>query len=653
MSKIHKDLANCIRFLSIDAVQKANSGHPGMPMGMADVVTVLFKYFLKFNPQNPDWINRDRFVLSAGHGSMLLYSLLYLTGYKSISLNSIKKFRQLNSICAGHPEYHPNTGIETTTGPLGQGIANAVGFAIAEEVLKKKLGKNLINHKTYVLAGDGCLMEGISHEAMSLAGHLKLKNLVMLFDNNKISIDGPTSLAVSDNFKKRFESYGWDYILIDGHDENQIYKALKRVQNAKKPTVISCKTKIGYGSPNKSGKSSSHGSPLGPDEIKLVRKVLKWKYKPFKIPNKLLNEWRAIGSKGQLNEKKWNKLIKKQQSKKFSLLKKNNFKNALNSEKKLAIKEPKSLATRKCSELTLNALTNSNNNLIGGSADLAGSNNTKTKKHKIIEPGNFDGNYIHYGVREHAMSGIMNGIALHSNFIPYGGTFLIFSDYCKPAIRLSALMQQRVIYVMTHDSIGLGEDGPTHQPIEQLSGLRSIPNLNVFRPADRIETIECWEHALKSSKTPSILSLTRQNLDPIRKKYSSNNKCSLGAYEVLRTNKKIKLTILASGSEVNLAIQASHKLAKDKIYSKVISVPCMELFDKQSKSYKNKILNESKNKISIEAGSSDCWKKYVGENGKNFGIDEFGKSAPFKEIYKFFGLTKENITNKSKRLINN
>ena len=652
MSKLHNDLANCIRFLSIDAVQKANSGHPGMPMGMADVATVLFRYFLKFNPKNPNWINRDRFVLSAGHGSMLLYSLLYLTGYKSISLNSIKKFRQLNSICAGHPEYHPKTGIETTTGPLGQGIANAVGFAIAEEVLKKKLGNSLIHHKTYVLAGDGCLMEGISHEAMSLAGHLKLKNLVMLFDNNNISIDGPTSLAVSDNFKKRFESYGWDYILIDGHNENQIYKALKKAQNANKPTVISCKTKIGYGSPNKSGKSSSHGSPLGLDEIKLVRKALKWKYKPFEVPYNLLKEWRAIGKKGQLIEKKWNKLIKNQ-SKKFSLIKKNNFKNALYSEKKIAIKEPKSLATRKCSELTLNALTNSNNNLIGGSADLAGSNNTKTKKHKIIEPGNFDGNYIHYGVREHAMSGVMNGIALHSNFIPYGGTFLIFSDYCKPSIRLSALMQQRVIYVMTHDSIGLGEDGPTHQPIEQLSGLRSIPNLNVFRPADRIETIECWEHALKTTKTPSVLSLTRQNLNPIRKKYSSNNKCSLGAYEVLRTNKKIKLTILASGSEVNLAIEASHKLAKDKIYSKVISVPCMELFDKQSKTYKNKILNETKNKISIEAGSSDCWKKYVGENGKNFGINEYGKSAPFREIYKYFGLTKENITNKSKNLIKN
>ncbi len=651
MSKQHNDLANCIRFLSIDAVQKANSGHPGMPMGMADVATVLFKNFLRFNPKNPDWFNRDRFVLSAGHGSMLLYSLLYLTGYKSISINNIKKFRQLNSICAGHPEYHPKTGIETTTGPLGQGISNAVGFAIAEEILKNKLGKDLINHKTYVLAGDGCLMEGISHEAMSLAGHLKLKNLVMLFDNNSISIDGPTNLAVSDNFKKRFEGYGWDYISINGHNEKEIFKALKKVQKAKKPTVISCKTKIGYGSPNKSGKASSHGSPLGSDEIKLVRKALNWKSKPFDIPNKILKDWRKIGQRGEILEKKWNKILKRKKIK-FKQTLKNNFTTKLNREKENAIKQPKSLATRKCSEMTLNALTKQKNNLIGGSADLAGSNNTKTKNHKIIKPGDFTGDYIHYGVREHAMSGVMNGIALHSNLIPYGGTFLIFSDYCKPSIRLSALMKKRVIYVMTHDSIGLGEDGPTHQPIEQLSGLRAIPNLNVFRPADRIETIECWEHALKSSKTPSVLSLTRQNLNPVRKIYPNKNLCSLGAYEVLRTNKKINLTILASGSEVNLALEVSHKLAKDKIYTKVISVPCMELFELQSKSYKNKILKETKFKISIEAGSSDCWKKYVGDNGIAFGIDEFGKSAPYKDIYKFFGLESKNIKNITKKLLN-
>ena len=652
MKKFNKILSNSIRVLSMDAVQKANSGHPGMPMGMADVSTILFKYFLKFNPKNPSWINRDRFVLSAGHGSMLLYSLLYLTGYKSVKLNDIKNFRQIDSICAGHPEYVQNSGIETTTGPLGQGISNAVGFAIAEEILKQKIGKNIINHKTYVVAGDGCLMEGISHEAMSLAGHLKLKNLIMLFDNNSISIDGPTSLAVSDNFKKRFESYGWDYLEIDGHKEKEIFNALKKVQNAKKPTVISCKTKIGYGSPNKSGKASSHGSPLGTEEIELVRKELGWNYKPFEIPKNILKTWRDIGGKGEKIENRWNKIYRKKKSKINKLFKNDFLKSAVN-EKKIALKEEKNLASRKSSESIINSLVKNNNILIGGSADLAGSNNTKTKNHEIIKPGNFNGNYIHYGVREHAMCGIMNGLALHSKFIPYGGTFLIFSDYCKPSIRLAAMMKQQVIYVMTHDSIGLGEDGPTHQPIEQLSGLRAIPNLNVFRPADRIETIECWEHALKSTKTPSILSLTRQNLNPIRNKYSNTNKSSLGAYEVLRTNKKIKLTILASGSEVNLAIEVSHKLAKDRIYSKVISVPCMELFESQSGNYKNKILNETKLRISIEAGSSDCWKKYVGDFGMTFGIDVFGKSAPYKDIYKYFGLISSNIVGKLKKEIKN
>jgi len=650
LNKQHNNLANCIRFLSIDAVQKANSGHPGMPMGMADVVTVLFQKFLKFNPKNPNWLNRDRFILSAGHGSMLLYSLLYLTGYKSISIKDIRNFRQLKSICAGHPEYHPGSGIETTTGPLGQGVGNAVGLALAQSMLDHKIGKKIFNHKTYVLAGDGCLMEGISHEAMSLAGHLKLKNLIMLFDNNSISIDGPTNLTVSDNFKKRFESYGWDYINIDGHNPKEIFKALKKVQNAKKPTVISCKTKIGYGSPNKSGKASSHGSPLGRDEINLVRKKLQWQHKPFDIPKELLSEWRKIGQQGSIKEKKWNKIYQKNKSQINKILNQN-FSREIKKEKLNATQEIKPLASRKASEKTLIALTNRENSLIGGSADLAGSNNTKTKTQKIIEPGKFDGNYIHYGVREHAMAAIMNGLALHSKFIPYGGTFLIFSDYCKPAIRLSALMEKQVIYVMTHDSIGLGEDGPTHQPIEQLSGLRSIPNLYVLRPADRMETIECWEIALKNKKTPSVLSLTRQNLDPVRLKFSNTNKCSLGAYEILRSNKKINLTILASGSEVNLAKKVCENLAKNKIYSKVISVPCQEIFNNQSQSYRNKILKETKYIFSIEAGRTDSWNKYVGKDGLTFGINDFGKSAPYEDIYNYFGLSVKNISFKIKNFL--
>ena len=651
MSIQHKDLSNAIRFLSIDAVEKANSGHPGMPMGMADVATVLFKNFLKFNPKNPNWLNRDRFLLSAGHGSMLLYSLLYLTGYKSISINDIKNFRQLNSICAGHPEYHPNSGIETTTGPLGQGIANAVGFAIAEEILKKKFGKNIFNHKTYVLAGDGCLMEGVSHEALSLSGHLKLKNLVMLFDNNSISIDGPTSLAVSDNFKKRFESYSWNYIEIDGHNEKQIFKALKKVQKAKKPTVISCKTKIGYGAPNKSGTASAHGSPLGEDEINLVRKKLKWENKPFEIPKNILHEWRNIGNRGSKEEEKW----KKHYNKKKNIINKafsNKFENIFQLEKKNIIKNLKPIATRKSSEQILTTLVEKNLNIIGGSADLTGSNNTKTKNHKIIKPSDFKGNYIHYGVREHAMCGIMNGLALHSGLIPYGGTFLIFSDYCKPSIRLSAVMKQRVIYVMTHDSIGLGEDGPTHQPIEQLSGLRSVPNLNVFRPADTTETYECWQLALENLNSPSVLALTRQKLNPIRKEFLKENKCSFGAYEISRSNQDVKVAIIATGSEVNLALEVSHKLATENIYSKVISVPCQELFKQQSDSYKDKILNETEFTITIEAGSTSCWQKYIVNKGLNFGIDDFGKSAPYKKIYNYFSLTVENITKKTTEMIN-
>ena len=644
MSPAFKDLSNAIRILSADAVQRANSGHPGMPMGMADVVTVLFKYYLRFNPKNPGWINRDRFILSAGHGSMLLYSLLYLTGYKSISMEDIKNFRQIDSICAGHPEYVENSGIETTTGPLGQGIANGVGLALAEEILKNKLGKKVLNHKTYVLAGDGCLMEGISHEALSLAGHLKLKNLIMLFDNNSISIDGPTNLAVSDNFKKRFESYGWDYIDINGHNEKQIFNALKKVQKAKKPTVISCKTIIGFGSPNKSAKATAHGSPLGEDEVSLVRKKLKWEHLPFQIPKEILNEWRNIGSRGIKESEKWQKNYGKK-------IEKNNLNDIFKTEKQNIIKNLEAIATRKSSEKILSILTEKLPNLIGGSADLSGSNNTKTKHHNIIKPGNFKGNYIHYGVREHAMCGIMNGLALHSDLIPYGGTFLIFTDYCKPSIRLAALMKQRVIYVLSHDSIGLGEDGPTHQPIEQLASLRSVPNLNVFRPADSTETFECWQLALQNSKTPSAIALSRQKINPIRKDFHEENKCANGAYEVLRTNQNIELTILATGSEVSLACEVSHKLATEKIYTKVISMPCHEIFEKQPNDYKIKILNETKIKISIEAGITEYWKKYIGENGLAFGVDDFGKSAPYKKIYEHFNLTSGHIIKLTKNVL--
>ena len=646
-------LSNAIRFLSIDAVQKANSGHPGMPMGMADVATVLFKFHLRFNPKNPSWINRDRFILSAGHGSMLLYSLLYLTGYEKVKLEDIKNFRQLNSICAGHPEYVFNSGIETTTGPLGQGLANSVGLAIASEIYKKKFGTKIINNKTYVIASDGDLMEGISHESMSLAGHLKLKDLIVFFDNNKISIDGSTSLSVSDDYKKRFQSYGWNFIEINGHNEKQIDNAIKKSHKSKKPTLISCKTIIGYGSPNKSGKSSSHGAPLGEDEIKLVRKKLKWPHKPFEIPSEIIQEWRQCGAKGEMLEKKWLNELNQSKSEikeKFNYFNNTLIKEKLNdlisSEKEKYFKDKPSMATRQCSMKVIEALNNLMPNLIGGSSDLSGSNNTKTSNSIILNSKNYGGNYIHFGVREHSMAGAMNGIALYHNLIPYGGTFLIFSDYCKPSIRLSALMGLRVIYIFSHDSIGLGEDGPTHQPIEHLSSLRAIPNLNVFRPADINETLECWEAALNNDNGPSAIILSRQKLNYLSKFPDKKNKCMMGAYEVNISSHDNKVTILASGSEVDLALSIQEMLKDRGIESKVVSMPCHELFDKQSEEYKDKILEKNNLLVALEAGSMSSWYKYLKKDDLAIGIDEFGKSAPYKEIYEEMNLTSSKIASK-------
>ena len=648
-------LANAVRFLSIDAVQKANSGHPGMPMGMADVATVLFKDHLRFNPQNPSWVNRDRFVLSAGHGSMLLYSLLYLTGYKDFTIDEIRNFRQMNSICAGHPEYKKNSGIETTTGPLGQGLGNAVGLAIGEEIYRKKFSSNVINHKTYAIASDGDLMEGISHEAMSLAGHLKLKNLIVFFDNNKISIDGPTSLSVSDDYKKRFESYGWNFLEVNGHNHKQISSAIKKATKSKKPNIISCKTVIGFGSPNKSGRSSSHGSPLGDEEISLVRKKLKWPHASFEVPKNILKTWREIGERGNILEKKWSSNLNKKNSKikkKLETIQKNiNLKDLdylINSEKEKYFKEKPSKATRECSSMTIEAVTKLLPEIIGGSADLSGSNNTKTKNSKVISSKDFNGNYIHYGIREHGMAAAMNGLALYGGLIPYGGTFLIFSDYCKPSIRLSALMGLKVIYIFSHDSIGLGEDGPTHQPIEQLAGLRSIPNLNVFRPADINETLECWQIALKSKSTPSAIALSRQKLPYINPSHTKENKSELGAYVVKATSQDNAVTLVASGSEVELALQAQKELKAIKIDSKVVSMPCQELYNQQTVNYKNQIINEGIPVITIEASSVSSWEKY---SKNNMGIETFGESAPFKEVYNHFNLTSAKIVELVKKII--
>ncbi len=647
--QLAREMANCIRFLSIDAVEKSNSGHPGMPMGMADVATILFTEFLKFDAANPHWIDRDRFVLSAGHGSMLIYSLLYLTGYQDITIEDIKNFRQLGSKCAGHPEFGHIEGIETTTGPLGQGIANAVGMALAEEMLAARMGRKLINHKTYCIAGDGCLMEGISQEAISIAGNLALKNLIVLWDNNSISIDGDTALTTCENMKMRFEACSWKVLQVDGHNFDEIRAALKEAQNSNRPVLIDCKTTIAYGSPNKSGSEKSHGSPLGADETKKTREALNWKHEAFEIPQDLKNKWLDAGKRSAEISKNWEAEFAKFDATKAEELKRvlnhdlpKDFDVKLNALIEKIAAEKTTQATRKSSQVALEFLTAELPELIGGSADLTGSVLTKTALTKAIDKNNFSERYIHYGIREHAMSALMNGITLHGGFLPYAGTFLVFSDYLKPGIRLSALMQLRVIYVFTHDSIGVGEDGPTHQPIEHLAMLRAIPNLNVFRPCDTKETAEAYEAALKAKSTPSAIILTRQNLPFLSPANNPNTK--KGAY-VISASKSANpdVVIIATGSEVSVAIETQTKLAAKNIDARIVSMPCQEIFDAQSESYKSEVLgNNSTLRIAIEAALSQGWHRYIGNDGIFIGMNNFGASGKAEDLFKHFGITSDN-----------
>lgn len=646
-------LAAAIRALSMDAVEKAKSGHPGMPMGMADVAAVLFHDFLKFNPEDPYWANRDRFILSAGHGSMLLYSLLYLTGYKEASLDELKKFRQLHSKTAGHPEYGHLSGVETTTGPLGQGLATSVGMALGEKMMAARLGDDLINHHTYVIASDGDLMEGVSHEAISLAGHLKLNKLIVLFDDNSITIDGNASLSVSDNQLKRFEACGWNATSIDGHDYEAIRKAIKSAQTSDKPSLIACKTIIAKGAPTKAGTSSAHGSPLGNDEIAATRDAIGWPYPPFEIPDDILKSWRDAPKRNVENYQSWQKRYQSLPQSKKDILKGTlpiNWQKHSEEIKNRFISEKPSQATRQLSQAVLDALAPQLPMLIGGSADLTGSNNTKAKIQKPITPTDFSGCYIHYGVREHGMAAAMNGLSLYGGFIPYGGTFLVFCDYLKPALRLSALMKQGVIYVLTHDSIGLGEDGPTHQPIEHLASLRAVPNLHVFRPADGAEVAECWQLAIEHRETPSVLVLTRQNVPHLRPPLEDENLTAKGGYLLRDCTGKRQATLIATGSEVGLAVEAHEQLKQIGIETAVVSMPSFELFDKQPKAYQDSVLGDVL-KVGIEAASEFGWAKYLGEKGVFIGMKGFGASAPAPELYNHFKITAEAIIKSVKERI--
>ena len=645
----HNRMANAIRFLSMDAVEKANSGHPGLPMGAADVATVLFTRFMNFDPKNPLWPDRDRFVLSAGHGSMLLYSLLYLTGYEDITIEDIKQFRQVGSKTAGHPEYGHVSGIETTTGPLGQGIANAVGMAIAERKLSDEFGSDLQNHYTYVLAGDGCLMEGISQEAIALAGHLKLNKLILFWDDNSITIDGAVSLSDSTDQIARFKSVNWNTIAIDGHDPEAISAAIEAAQKSDKPTFIACKTIIGFGAPNKQGTHKVHGSPLGAEEIAAARRSLEWEAEAFSVPADVLDAWRLAGLRSNKVRLEWEeRLAATATEKRAEFVRRfagdlpGNFDSSIDAFKKKVADNNPTVATRKASEDVLEVVNGLLPETIGGSADLTPSNNTKTSQMKAITPTDFSGRYMHWGIREHATAAAMNGIALHGGLIPYSGGFLIFSDYCRPSVRLAALMGIRVVHVWTHDSIGVGEDGPTHQPIEHLAALRAIPNLLVFRPADETETAECWQLALKEKHRPSGLALTRQNLSPVRKEYEEKNLCAYGAYDLISAS-DAKVTIFASGSEVEIAVKAAGTLEQKGVATRVVSVPCVELFMDQPADYREAIIGTSPVKVAVEAAVREGWDALIGSDGIFVGMKSFGASGPAKDLYKHFGITAEAV----------
>lgn len=640
-------MATSIRVLAMDAVEKAQSGHPGMPMGMADVATVLFSKFLKFDASHPEWPNRDRFILSAGHGSMLLYALLYLSGYKGMTLQELENFRGWNSQTPGHPEYNRDLGIETTTGPLGQGLANAVGMALAEKMLASQFGDDLVNHKVYVMVGDGCLMEGLSQEVISFAGHYQLNNLIVLFDDNHISIDGPTDLSVSDDQHMRFKASHWDVMAVNGHDLDEIEGALRQAQTSTKPVFIACKTKIGQGAPRKGGTAAVHGAPLGAEEIQATRENLKWPYPPFVVPDDILALWRSVGNQGAPLRKEWEDHLathphRHEFEKRLKGDLPTDWNHPLHTLLKEFITQKTSLASRQSSQMVLGALSPALPALVGGSADLTGSNNTQAKNMLPVTPGHYEGDYIHYGVREHGMAGIMNGMALYGGFIPYGGTFLVFTDYCRPSIRLSALMKLRVIYVMTHDSIGLGEDGPTHQPIEHLASLRAMPNLFVLRPADAVEVGECWEIAIKSHHAPSILALTRQKL-PLVRETAGENLSAQGAYVLREAKGKRQITLLATGSEVALACDVQTLLEEKGLSAAVISMPCWELFDQQPLAYRESILGPQTFRVAIEAASPFGWERYVGEKGLICALNHFGASAPYEKLYEEFGLTPEHI----------